>query len=60
MKNTTLIPGSYGGLGTCFVNIHGHKGGEMTYDTCRKTGCLISSSIMPASGVRVTLQENGR
>ncbi len=60
MKNTALIPGSYGGLGTCFVNIHGHKGGEMTYDASRKTGCLISSSIMPASGVRVTLQENGR
>ncbi|MDD5882359.1 hypothetical protein [Stecheria intestinalis] len=48
MKNTALIPGSYGVLGTCFVNIHGHKGGAMTYDTCRKTGCLISSSLMPS------------
>lgn len=22
MKNSALITGSYGGLGTCFVNIH--------------------------------------
>ena len=29
MKNTALITGSYGGLGTCFVDIHGKKGGDM-------------------------------
>lgn len=29
MKNVALITGSYGGLGTCFVNIHGQKGGDM-------------------------------
>lgn len=29
MKNTALITGSYGGLGTCFVQIHGEKGGDM-------------------------------
>ncbi len=29
MKNTALITGSYGGLGTCFANIHGEKGGDM-------------------------------
>lgn len=29
MKNLALITGSYGGLGTCFVNIHGGKGGDM-------------------------------
>jgi len=26
MKNTALITGSYGGLGKCFVKIHGEKG----------------------------------
>ncbi|MGN1023811.1 MAG: SDR family NAD(P)-dependent oxidoreductase [Lachnospiraceae bacterium] len=29
MKNTALITGSYGGLGTCFVQIHGEQGGDM-------------------------------
>lgn len=29
MKNTALITGSYGGLGTCFVNIHAAKGGDL-------------------------------
>ena len=29
MKNTALITGSYGGLGTCFVNIHADKGGDL-------------------------------
>lgn len=29
MKNTALITGSYGGLGTCFVNIHAGKGGDL-------------------------------
>lgn len=29
MKNVALITGSYGGLETCFVNIHGQKGGDM-------------------------------
>ncbi|MGN0194782.1 MAG: SDR family NAD(P)-dependent oxidoreductase [Pseudoramibacter sp.] len=29
MKNTALITGSYGGLGTCFVNIHAEKGGDL-------------------------------
>ncbi len=29
MANTALITGSYGGLGTCFVNIHGAKKGDM-------------------------------
>ena len=29
MKNTALITGSYGGLGKCFVKIHGEKGGDM-------------------------------
>lgn len=29
MNNTALITGSYGGLGTCFVNIHAEKGGDL-------------------------------
>lgn len=29
MKNTALITGSYGGLGTCFANIHAGKGGDL-------------------------------
>ena len=30
MKNkVALITGSYGGLGTCFANIHASKGGEL-------------------------------
>lgn len=29
MANTALITGSYGGLGTCFVNIHAGKGGDL-------------------------------
>lgn len=29
MKNTALITGSYGGLGTCFANIHAGKGGNL-------------------------------
>lgn len=29
MKNTALITGSYGGLGTCFVQTHGKQGGDM-------------------------------
>lgn len=29
MKNTALITGSYGGLGTCFVNIHAKSGGDL-------------------------------
>ena len=28
-KKTALITGSYGGLGTCFVNIHAGKGGGL-------------------------------
>lgn len=29
MKNTALITGSYGGLGTCFVKIHASNGGDV-------------------------------
>ncbi len=29
MKNIALITGSYGGLGTCFVNIHASAGGDL-------------------------------
>lgn len=29
MGNTALITGSYGGLGTCFVNIHAKAGGDL-------------------------------
>lgn len=29
MANTALITGSYGGLGTCFANIHAEKGGNL-------------------------------
>lgn len=29
MKKIALITGSYGGLGTCFVNIHAGKGGDL-------------------------------
>lgn len=29
MKNVALITGAYGGLGKCFVEIHGKKGGNM-------------------------------
>ena len=29
MNNVALITGSYGGLGTCFVNIHAKKGGDL-------------------------------
>lgn len=29
MKNLALITGSYGGLGTCFVKLHGAAGGDM-------------------------------
>lgn len=29
MKNTALITGSYGGLGTCFANIHAKTGGDL-------------------------------
>lgn len=29
MANTALITGSYGGLGTCFVNIHGAARGDL-------------------------------
>ena len=29
MKNVALITGSYGGLGTCFVDIHAGKGGDL-------------------------------
>ena len=30
MKNkTALITGSYGGLGTCFVNVHAGQGGNL-------------------------------
>lgn len=28
-RKTALITGSYGGLGTCFVNIHASKGGDL-------------------------------
>lgn len=28
-KKTALITGSYGGLGTCFVNIHAARGGSL-------------------------------
>ena len=28
-KKTALITGSYGGLGTCFVNIHAETGGDL-------------------------------
>ena len=28
-KMTALITGSYGGLGTCFVDIHAGKGGDL-------------------------------
>ena len=28
-KKTALITGSYGGLGTCFVNIHASAGGNL-------------------------------
>ena len=30
MANTALITGSYGGLGTCFANLHAAKGGDLT------------------------------
>ena len=29
MENTALITGSYGGLGSCFVNIHAQRGGDI-------------------------------
>ena len=29
MENTALITGSYGGLGSCFVNIHAQRGGDL-------------------------------
>ena len=29
MKNTALITGSTGGLGSCFVNIHAKTGGDL-------------------------------
>ncbi len=29
MRTTALITGSYGGLGTCFVNIHARSGGDL-------------------------------
>ena len=29
MKNTALITGSYGGLGTCFTELHARKGGDL-------------------------------
>ena len=29
MANTALITGSYGGLETCFTNIHAKKGGDL-------------------------------
>lgn len=29
MANTALITGNYGGLGTCFTNIHAKKGGDL-------------------------------
>lgn len=29
MKNTALITGPYGGLGTCFVEIHAERGGDL-------------------------------
>lgn len=29
MNNAALITGSYGGLGTCFANIHASKGGDL-------------------------------
>lgn len=29
MKNTALITGAYGGLGTCFANIHAKEGGDL-------------------------------
>ncbi len=29
MKNAALITGSYGGLGTCFADIHASKGGDL-------------------------------
>ncbi len=29
MKDIALITGSYGGLGSCFVDIHGKRGGDM-------------------------------
>ncbi|MBB5182740.1 SDR family NAD(P)-dependent oxidoreductase [Catenisphaera adipataccumulans] len=29
MKNTALITGSYGGLGTCFMNIHAANHGDL-------------------------------
>lgn len=29
VANTALITGSYGGLGTCFANIHAEKGGDL-------------------------------
>ena len=28
-KKTALITGAYGGLGTCFVDIHAGKGGDL-------------------------------
>ena len=28
-KKTALITGSYGGLGTCFANIHAEKSGNL-------------------------------
>ena len=34
MNNTALITGSYGGLGTCFVEIHAKTGGR--FNSCRK------------------------
>ena len=32
-NRTALITGSYGGLGTCFVNIHA---AQKVYDTCKE------------------------
>lgn len=29
MKNIALITGSYGGLGTCFANIHAQNDGSL-------------------------------
>ncbi len=28
-RKTAMITGSYGGLGTCFVNIHAARGGNL-------------------------------
>ncbi|MGN0250382.1 MAG: hypothetical protein ACI4EH_03315 [Oliverpabstia sp.] len=51
MKNTALITGSYGGLGTCFVNIHAEKGGDLIL-VGRNQGNLHTDGIQWA-GLRI-------